>query len=65
MGALGSLWRDRKENREEEEDDEQDVTEYSPRTTTLKGTRVTSSHGDNYIILSPVNPGGQVSLRKS
>ncbi|TMS01605.1 Regulator of G-protein signaling 3 [Larimichthys crocea] len=59
LGALGSLWRDRKENREEEEE-EQEVTEYSPCTATLKGTRVTSSHGDNYIILSPVNQGGQL-----
>ncbi|XP_065822563.1 regulator of G-protein signaling 3-like [Labrus bergylta] len=63
FGALGSLWRDRKENREEEEEEEggeQEVTEYSPHTTTLKGTRVTSSNGDNYIILSPVNQGGQL-----
>ncbi|KAM6944694.1 regulator of G-protein signaling 3-like [Lycodopsis pacificus] len=63
-GALGSLWRDRKEDQEEEEEEEQEedqeVTEYSSRTTTLKGTRVTSSDGDNYIILSPVNPGGQL-----
>ncbi|XP_018548258.1 regulator of G-protein signaling 3 isoform X2 [Lates calcarifer] len=66
--ALGSLWRDRKEDRGEEEEEEeeeeevaaQEVTEYSPRTTTLKGTRVTSSNGDNYIILSPVSPGGQL-----
>ncbi|XP_044051685.1 regulator of G-protein signaling 3-like isoform X2 [Siniperca chuatsi] len=60
LGALGSLWRDRREDQEEEEEEEQEVTEFSPRTTTLKGTRVTSSHGDNYIILSPVNPGGQL-----
>uniref|UniRef100_A0A3Q1IR90 Uncharacterized protein n=1 Tax=Anabas testudineus TaxID=64144 RepID=A0A3Q1IR90_ANATE len=61
LGAFGSLWRDRKEDREEvEEDENQEVTEYSPRTTTLKGTRVTSSNGDNYIILSPVNPGEQL-----
>ncbi|XP_023251258.1 regulator of G-protein signaling 3-like [Seriola lalandi dorsalis] len=62
LGALGSLWRDRKEDQEEEEEEEevQEVTEYSPRTTTLKGTRVTSSNGDNYIILSPVSPGGQL-----
>ncbi|XP_076586697.1 regulator of G-protein signaling 3-like [Chaetodon auriga] len=58
LGALGSLWRDKKEDQEEEEEEE--VTEYSSRTTTLKGTRVTSSHGDNYIILSPVNPGEQL-----
>uniref|UniRef100_A0A3Q3XG53 Uncharacterized protein n=1 Tax=Mola mola TaxID=94237 RepID=A0A3Q3XG53_MOLML len=54
LGALGSLWRDKKEEKEE----------YSPCTTTLKGTRVTSSNGDNYIILSPVNTGEQVSLRR-
>ncbi|XP_041643421.1 regulator of G-protein signaling 3-like [Cheilinus undulatus] len=65
FGALGSLWRDRKENRDEEEEEEeeaeeQEMTEYSPHTTTLKGTRVTSSNGDNYIILSPVNQGGQL-----
>ncbi|XP_073321919.1 regulator of G-protein signaling 3-like [Pagrus major] len=59
LGALGSLWRDRKEDQEEEEE-EQEVTEFSPRTTTLKGTHVTSSHGDNYIILSPVSTGGQL-----
>ncbi|XP_068166373.1 regulator of G-protein signaling 3 isoform X2 [Antennarius striatus] len=57
LGALGSLWRDRKEEEDEEEEEEQ---EFSPHTTTLKGTRVTSSHGDNYIILSPVNTGGQL-----
>uniref|UniRef100_A0A3B4ZI46 PDZ domain-containing protein n=1 Tax=Stegastes partitus TaxID=144197 RepID=A0A3B4ZI46_9TELE len=62
LGALGSLWRDRKEDREEEEDkdEDQEATEFSRHTTTLKGTRVTSSNGDNYIILSPVNPGGQL-----
>ncbi|XP_053277246.1 regulator of G-protein signaling 3 isoform X1 [Pleuronectes platessa] len=56
LAALGSLWRDRKHENEEEE---QEVTEYSCSNTTLKGTRVTSSNGDNYIILSPVNPGAQ------
>ncbi|XP_063345087.1 regulator of G-protein signaling 3-like isoform X1 [Pelmatolapia mariae] len=59
LGALGSLWRDRKEDREEEEEEE-DQEMYTPHTTTLKGTRVTSSNGDNYIILSPVNPEGQL-----
>ncbi|XP_061585593.1 regulator of G-protein signaling 3-like [Cololabis saira] len=54
LGALGSLWRDRKEEQDQEEEQV-----YSPPTT-LKGTRVTSSNGDNYIILSPVNPGGQL-----
>ncbi|XP_069581058.1 regulator of G-protein signaling 3-like [Brachyistius frenatus] len=57
LGALGSLWRDRKEDREEEEEE---VTKYTSHTATLKGTRVTSSNGDNYIILSPLNPGGQL-----
>lgn len=36
--------------------------DYKTRTQTLKGTRVTSSNGDNYIILSPVNPGNQVKI---
>ncbi|XP_042372713.1 regulator of G-protein signaling 3-like, partial [Plectropomus leopardus] len=67
LGALGSLWRDRKEEREEEqeeeEEEEEEVTGFSPHAATLKGTRLTSSHGDNYIILSPVSPGAQVSLR--
>nr|XP_020450774.1 regulator of G-protein signaling 3-like isoform X2 [Monopterus albus] len=60
LGTLGSLWRDRKEDRAEEEEEHQEVTEYSAGTTTLKGTHVTSSNGDNYIILSPINPGGQL-----
>uniref|UniRef100_A0A671KDV0 Regulator of G-protein signaling 3-like n=1 Tax=Sinocyclocheilus anshuiensis TaxID=1608454 RepID=A0A671KDV0_9TELE len=34
--------------------------DYKTRTQTLKGTRVTSSNGDNYIILSPVSPGNQI-----
>ncbi|XP_076747352.1 regulator of G-protein signaling 3 isoform X4 [Maylandia zebra] len=59
LGALGSLWRDRKEDREEEEEEE-DQEMYTPHTTTLKGTRVTSSNGDNYIILSPVSTEGQL-----
>ncbi|XP_072520527.1 regulator of G-protein signaling 3 isoform X2 [Salminus brasiliensis] len=37
-----------------------DENDYKTRTQTLKGTRVTSSNGDNYIILSPVNPGNQI-----
>ncbi|XP_054867786.1 regulator of G-protein signaling 3-like isoform X2 [Amphiprion ocellaris] len=57
LGALGSLWGDRKEDHEEYEDQEE--PEFSRHTTTLKGTRVTSN-GDNYIILSPVSPGGQL-----
>lgn len=58
LGALGSLWGDRKE--EPEEETEEPEEEFSAQTATLKGTRVTSSNGDNYIILSPVGPGGQV-----
>ncbi|KAM4577671.1 regulator of G-protein signaling 3-like isoform 2-T2 [Odontesthes bonariensis] len=58
--GLGALWKDkREEQREEEEEEDQEV--YSPHTaTTLRGTRVTSSNGDNYIILSPVNQGEQL-----
>ncbi|XP_024120289.1 regulator of G-protein signaling 3 isoform X2 [Oryzias melastigma] len=57
LGALGSLWRDKAEEKKEQDED-QEV--YSPPTATLKGTRVTSSNGDNYIILSPLNPGAQL-----
>ncbi|XP_020561993.1 regulator of G-protein signaling 3 isoform X2 [Oryzias latipes] len=57
LGALGSLWRDKVEE-QKERDEDQEV--YSPPTATLKGTRVTSSNGDNYIILSPVNAGAQL-----
>ena len=53
FGGLGTLWRGDKR----EEPDYQKT-----RTHTLKGTRVTSSNGDNYIILSPVNPGSQVMM---
>ncbi|XP_041855294.1 regulator of G-protein signaling 3-like isoform X2 [Melanotaenia boesemani] len=59
LGALGSLWKDRKEDQKEDQEEE-DQELYSSHTTTLKGTRVTSSNGDNYIILSPVNPGEQL-----
>ncbi|XP_051807041.1 regulator of G-protein signaling 3-like isoform X2 [Acanthochromis polyacanthus] len=58
LGALGFLWRDWKEDREVEEDQEE--PELSRHTATMKGTRVTSSNGDNYIILSSVSPGGQL-----
>ena len=51
FGGLGTLWRDKREE-----------PDYKTRTHTLKGTRVTSSNGDNYIILSPVNPGSQVMM---
>ncbi|KAM8760934.1 regulator of G-protein signaling 3-like isoform 1-T1 [Acanthopagrus schlegelii] len=60
LGALGSLWRDRNDDQEEEKEEEEEATEFSPRTTTLKGTHMTSSQGDNYIILSPVSTGGQL-----
>nr|XP_057927825.1 regulator of G-protein signaling 3-like isoform X2 [Doryrhamphus excisus] len=43
LGVLGSLWRDCKDHE-------------GHCTSTLKGTRVTSSSGDNYIILSPTGP---------
>ncbi|KAM4578527.1 regulator of G-protein signaling 3-like [Fundulus diaphanus] len=52
LGVLGSLWRDRREDQEEMEDKEM--------CSSVKGTRVTSSNGENYIILSPINPGGQL-----
>lgn len=32
-------------------------------TQTLRGTRVKASNGDDYIILSPINPGSQVEQR--
>ncbi|XP_061881195.1 regulator of G-protein signaling 3-like isoform X1 [Entelurus aequoreus] len=47
LGVLSSLWRDCKEDEE-------------PCTSTLQGTCVTSSHGNNYIILSPVGPEEQL-----
>ncbi|KAM9858670.1 regulator of G-protein signaling 3-like [Aulostomus maculatus] len=58
LGVLGSLWRDRKE--EDKQEEEQEETNYPPHTATLKGTHVTSSQGDNYIILSPVSPSDQL-----
>lgn len=57
LGALGSLWRDRQEDRDGHH--QQEALEYPAEGAAL-GT-VTSSHGDNYIILSPVNTGPQVS----
>ncbi|CAK6983981.1 regulator of G-protein signaling 3-like, partial [Scomber scombrus] len=60
LGALGSLWRDRKEENHNLENLEDHNLEDCRPPTTLKGTRVTSSNGDNYIILSPVDPGGQL-----
>ncbi|XP_036382005.1 LOW QUALITY PROTEIN: regulator of G-protein signaling 3-like [Megalops cyprinoides] len=40
--------------------EQQDEGESKARTHTLRGTRVTSSSGDNYIILAPINPGSQI-----
>nr|XP_040052644.1 regulator of G-protein signaling 3-like isoform X2 [Gasterosteus aculeatus aculeatus] len=64
LGVLDSVWKDRTEDHEEvekgEQEKDQEATQYFSRTTTLKGTRVTSSDGDNYIFLSPVIPGGQL-----
>ncbi|KAJ8379741.1 hypothetical protein SKAU_G00005190 [Synaphobranchus kaupii] len=37
-----------------------DESSCKARTQTLRGTRVTSSSGDNYIILAPINPGSQI-----
>ncbi|XP_037113885.1 regulator of G-protein signaling 3-like isoform X2 [Syngnathus acus] len=63
LGVLGSLWRDRKEDKEEEKGGEE-----PPCTSTLKGTRVTSSQGDNYIILEqlthPVFEDRSTTLRR-
>ncbi|XP_062410738.1 regulator of G-protein signaling 3-like isoform X2 [Sardina pilchardus] len=36
------------------------ATAQGQHTHTLRGTRVKASNGDNYIILSPISPGGQV-----
>ncbi|XP_047448494.1 regulator of G-protein signaling 3-like isoform X2 [Mugil cephalus] len=62
LGHLGSLWRNWKKDEEDEEDEEEKEEEevFSPHTTTLKGTRVTSSNGENYIILSAVSPEEQL-----
>lgn len=54
MDALGSLWRVWKK---EEREEDQEVSDFS------WFTQVTSTGGDNYIILSPVNTGGQVRLQ--
>ncbi|XP_035292186.1 regulator of G-protein signaling 3-like isoform X3 [Anguilla anguilla] len=40
--------------------DLRDESNCKARTQTLRGTRVTSSSGDNYIILAPINPGSQI-----
>lgn len=51
VGGTGVPWGDRREE-----------SKASARihTPTLRGTRVKASNGDNYIILSPISPGGQV-----
>lgn len=60
-GGHGSLWRDKREDKGEYyKGQEPDYGTTKIRTRTLKGTRVTSSNGDNYIILSPVDPGSQI-----
>ncbi|CDQ75721.1 unnamed protein product [Oncorhynchus mykiss] len=62
-GGHGSLWRDKREDKGEYyKGQEPDYGTTKIRTRTLKGTRVTSSNGDNYIILSPVDPGSQVMV---
>ncbi|KAJ8397125.1 hypothetical protein AAFF_G00009790 [Aldrovandia affinis] len=40
--------------------EQRDESGVKARTHTLRGTRVTSSCGDNYIILAPINPGSQI-----
>ncbi|XP_019741000.1 regulator of G-protein signaling 3-like [Hippocampus comes] len=61
LEVLGSLWRDRKEEEQGKEGEEgRGGEEEPPCTSTLKGTCVTSSNGDNYIILSPVAPQEQI-----
>ncbi|XP_015258044.1 PREDICTED: regulator of G-protein signaling 3-like isoform X1 [Cyprinodon variegatus] len=54
LGVLGSLWRGRREDQDQEDNGGQEIC------STIKGTRITSSTGDNYIILSPVNQGEQL-----
>ncbi|XP_051923847.1 regulator of G-protein signaling 3-like isoform X2 [Hippocampus zosterae] len=63
LEVLGSLWRDRKEEEHEqgkEGEEGRGGEEEPPCTSTLKGTCVTSSNGDNYIILSPAAPQEQI-----
>ncbi|XP_036436570.1 regulator of G-protein signaling 3a isoform X2 [Colossoma macropomum] len=47
--GMGVPWGDRREE-----------GETRTHTQTLRGTRVKASNGDNYIILSPINPGSQI-----
>ncbi|XP_072559642.1 regulator of G-protein signaling 3 isoform X2 [Paramormyrops kingsleyae] len=49
-GELGSPWGERQE----------ESNRARTQTATLKGTHVTSSTGDNYIILKAINPGNQM-----
>ncbi|XP_061527160.1 regulator of G-protein signaling 3-like isoform X2 [Phycodurus eques] len=56
LEVLGSLWRDHKKEEKETGGGEEEA----PCSSTLKGTRVTSSNGDNYIILSNVAPQEQL-----
>ncbi|KAK3509381.1 hypothetical protein QTP70_032401, partial [Hemibagrus guttatus] len=51
IGDTGVPWGDRRE---------EGKASARTHTPTLRGTRVKASNGDNYIILSPINPGGQV-----
>ncbi|KAG7314894.1 hypothetical protein KOW79_022197, partial [Hemibagrus wyckioides] len=50
IGGTGVPWGDRRE---------EGKASARTHTPTLRGTRVKASNGDNYIILSPINPGGQ------
>ncbi|KAJ7993846.1 hypothetical protein DPEC_G00258940 [Dallia pectoralis] len=60
--GFASLWRDKRVEKREEghRGQEPDYGTATNRARTLKGTRVTSSNGDNYIILSPVDAGSQI-----
>ncbi|XP_058239190.1 regulator of G-protein signaling 3a [Hemibagrus wyckioides] len=51
IGGTGVPWGDRRE---------EGKASARTHTPTLRGTRVKASNGDNYIILSPINPGGQI-----
>uniref|UniRef100_A0A4W4G9U5 Uncharacterized protein n=1 Tax=Electrophorus electricus TaxID=8005 RepID=A0A4W4G9U5_ELEEL len=51
VGGVAVPWGDRRE--------ESEVSNRT-HTHTLRGTRVKASNGDDYIILSPINPGGQI-----
>ncbi|KAF4072859.1 hypothetical protein AMELA_G00252240 [Ameiurus melas] len=51
IGGTGVPWGDRRE---------EGKASTRTHTPTLRGTRVKASNGDNYIILSPISPGGQI-----